>query len=339
MELSEKIALYGSVAVAGLAKNVGKTVTLNYLLRESHRKGLPVGVTSIGIDGESLDLVTSTPKPEIRLGEGVLFATSEAHYRLRKIESEVVGLSRRSTSLGRVVTARTLSGGKVLLSGPSDTASLSFLIKEFNDLGAATVLVDGALSRMSLASPAVTEAMVLATGAAVSPDIAGIVAKTAHACFLTKLPAADPALSLRLASLPAGVWGIDEDGEPHSLGIASAVDLEKAKQKIFEFGTTVYASGVVSGAFVKYLSMQKEIAFTKLIVRDFTRIFADAPTLKVFFARGGKIEVLNRTRLLALTVNPINPKGYRVDRERLIAELQKKVDVPVVYINPKDNRN
>ena len=61
-----------SLAVVGLEKNCGKTECLNYILdripAEEHR----VCVTSIGIDGESIDQVTRTKKPEMFSIKGVI---------------------------------------------------------------------------------------------------------------------------------------------------------------------------------------------------------------------------------------------------------------------------
>jgi len=45
------------IAVIGLAKNTGKTVTLNKILREIHAAERSFGVTSIGRDGEPFDAI------------------------------------------------------------------------------------------------------------------------------------------------------------------------------------------------------------------------------------------------------------------------------------------
>lgn len=334
MRLAEEISRYGSVAVAGLAKNVGKTVTLNHILREAHNLNQSIGVTSIGIDGETTDQVTRTSKPEITIYEGMYFATSETHYRQRRLISEVLDIGRRHTSLGRIVTAKALSTGKALLSGPADTASLSRLIGEMRDCGAGTVLVDGALSRLSPASPAVTEAMILATGAALSPSIPRIVSHTAYICGLVDLPEVDPAVGRRLEGIEE-VCGIDEEGMPHNIGVKSALELERVKGSAFrhpESGMRIYVPGMIGDRLVKYLSSRLKDGETELIIRDFTRIFADPMVLRGFISGGGKISVLRRPRLIGVTINPWSPAGYTVDQEKLQAELQQRLNVPVVNV-------
>ena len=81
-----------TLSITGMAKNTGKTVTLNYLLEQLRLRGKVVAVTSNGIDGEKTDQVTQTEKPEIELYEGSLFVTSEYHYRQRQLVSEIVDL-------------------------------------------------------------------------------------------------------------------------------------------------------------------------------------------------------------------------------------------------------
>lgn len=186
MDLIENLMRVKSCSLVGLAKNTGKTVTLNYLLRHLP-SDVRVGVTSIGLDGESRDQVVGTEKPEIMLRAGSVFATTEKHYRERRLVAELLDVSDIPTALGRLVTARTLIEGKVIIAGPGSTEQLKRWMRTVEkevDL----ILVDGALSRMSLASPTVSEGMILATGAAYSANIDTLVRKTAYVVHLINLP-------------------------------------------------------------------------------------------------------------------------------------------------------
>lgn len=184
--LIEALVRHKSCSLIGMEKNTGKTVTLNFLLNH-----LPphycVAVTSIGLDGESQDQVTNTKKPEITLREGMLFATSEKHYLCRKMVSEIIDVSQERTALGRLVTAEVKQTGKVILSGPGSSQSVRRWMDEIEkktDL----ILVDGALSRKSLASPTVSQSMILSTGAAYSANIDRLVRDTAYLVELIQLP-------------------------------------------------------------------------------------------------------------------------------------------------------
>lgn len=151
------ISDFGSLAIVGLEKNTGKTECLNYILGQLGGQAERFALTSVGIDGESRDQVCQTAKPEIEIPEGMIFVTSEKHYREKRLAAEVLDVSLERTALGRLITARAKMSGKLLLSGPSDTAGLKALIDLLKSRGVGTTIVDGALSRLSLASPAVTE--------------------------------------------------------------------------------------------------------------------------------------------------------------------------------------
>ena len=160
----DEIMRYDSLSIVGLEKNTGKTESLKYILDRLPVQNKRIAVTSIGIDGETVDQVTRTQKPEIVLREGMYFGTSEMHYRQRRLVSELIDVSDENTSLGRVVTARALTTGKILLSGPSSASSLKRWMGEMRRQDIDLVIIDGALSRMSSASPAVSQSMILATG-------------------------------------------------------------------------------------------------------------------------------------------------------------------------------
>ena len=156
MTLIDDIVKSHSVSVVGMEKNTGKTECLNYIIKNLPLEGLTVAVTSIGVDGETTDIVTGTHKPEIFLREGMMFSTSEKHYRQRHILSELLDVDDESTALGRVVTARALDYGKIMLSGPSTGKGLARWIGRMHSFGAGLTLIDGAISRLSSASPAIS---------------------------------------------------------------------------------------------------------------------------------------------------------------------------------------
>lgn len=332
MPFLNDIENYNSLSIVGLEKNTGKTECLNYVLSRLRDSRKQIALTSIGIDGESHDQVTQTHKPEIELDKGMIFVTSELHYKQRKLMSEVLDVSRQSTSLGRWVTAKALSNGKVLLSGPASNHSIKELIADLKNKGVELTIVDGALSRKSLGSPTVTEAMILATGAALSANSTQLVYKTAYVYDLIQLPEIKSDLKLKLSEIEQGVWGIDSNGNVKDTGISSVLMIKKEKDKLFQFGNSFFVSGAVTDQFLNFLKNQKQISEINLVVRDFTSVFASPETYYDFVKRGGKMQVLNRTNLLAVTINPVSPDGYRLNSDALKEALGKRINVPVYDI-------
>lgn len=334
MSFVDEILRRESVSIVGLAKNAGKTEVLNYVLREAasiahrgrNRCRHSIAVTSIGLDGENVDRVSHTPKPEIEIYEGMIFVTSETHYRQKQLVAEILDVGSRETSLGRLVTARAITTGKIMLSGPPDTASLKELIARLRTcFGVQTTIVDGALSRLSHGSPAVTDAMVLVTGAAVSASIPKLVRETKYIYDRIRLEAVDDAVYRKLAPIESGLWAVDDAGGIYDLNVRSV--LVPFTEDIFRYGNTIYAAGAVGDRLLEELRMQRKDIV--LIIRDFTRIFAAMENYYAFLAKGGRIKVLQKSELLAVCVNPVSPEGYRLDSATLVAAMEQTLGVPV----------
>lgn len=337
MPFIKQLEQYTSVSVVGLDKNVGKTVTLNYILKQLQKSSKRIALTSIGIDGEGLDQVTQTPKPEIVVYDDMLFVTSEKHYASKQIISEICDVSDLHTSLGRLITARAIGSGKVLLSGPADTSSLLKVIEHNKtQLGVDLTLVDGALSRMSLASPVVTDALVLATGASYSINLNHLVRQTAYVCQLIDLQGVSEWVQNKLMFKKTGLWAITQEKEVKDLGVKSTLLLKQVKEVLFKFGQTVYVSGVVTDRFMKFLILQKECKGFTLIVRDFTVLFVSPEVLQQYKRKGGHIQVLFTSNLLAITVNPTAPSGYVLDSRKMQDALYEAIHKPVFNVKELD---
>ena len=77
MSLYTQLASYRTICLAGMCKNAGKTTALRTILREDDGRYGPLGLTSIGRDGEREDIVTGTKKPQLYIREGTLVATAQ----------------------------------------------------------------------------------------------------------------------------------------------------------------------------------------------------------------------------------------------------------------------
>ena len=322
------ILRYDSLSIVGLEKNTGKTETLKYVLDRLPVYTKRIAVTSIGIDGETTDQVTRTQKPEIVLREGMYFGTSETHYRQRRLVSEVIDVSDVTTSLGRVVTARAVTGGKILLSGPSSGSGLKHWMSEMQRYDIDLVVIDGALSRMSLASPAVSQSMILATGAAYSVNMNTLVSKTAHVVDLINLELTDDENIAMLMPIESGVWFIDKDRQLHGLDAISSLSKDFHFQGM-DCCETLYVSGALVDGFLEKVRMNKNLKQTELVVRDFTKIFVSPQQFRLFIKGGGRIRVLQKSKLIAVTVNPTSPSGYVLDSDTLCNRLSEAIGLPV----------
>ena len=90
------------VALVGLAKNTGKTVTLAAILAEHAAAARTVGVTSIGRDGEEHDVIDARiAKPRVRLQPGSLVATTGALLRASAVAARAARADRLQNTARR----------------------------------------------------------------------------------------------------------------------------------------------------------------------------------------------------------------------------------------------
>lgn len=321
-----------SLSIVGMAKNTGKTECLNYVLRRLHEDfpQVSLALTSIGIDGERRDQVTQTDEPEICLHPGTIFVTAEKFYRNKMVAAEVVGVDERyTTSLGRAIYAKSRGTGKVLIVGPASTGGLKHIIKKMRDCNVDLTIIDGALSRISLAAPSVSEGMILATGAAYSAQPEELIRKTHHRHRLIQLPEYPlRAIAETLGDVEKGIFVLDTEGNIFETGFLSALsDHIWQDRDWLQHGDTLFVAGVVSDQLLDKLRMID--SHRVLVVRDFTRPFASPLAVDKYLASRRELRVLYGTRLMALTFNPLAPSGYRLDSEKMCARLQDSLGVPV----------
>ena len=273
------ILRYDSLSIVGLEKNTGKTECLKYVLDRLPVQTKRIAVTSIGIDGETVDQVTRTQKP-------------------------------------------------ILLSGPSSASSLRRWMSDMRRLGIDLVIIDGALSRMSSASPAVSQSMILATGAAYSANINTLVSKTAHVVDLVNLELTSEKNCDTLSQLDKGLWFIDKQGELHTLDTMTSLSKDIHFQGM-EDCETLYVAGALVDGFLEKVRKNKNLKQVELVVRDFTKIFVTPQQFRLFIKAGGRISVLQKSKLIAVTVNPTSPSGYVLDSDTLCARLSEAIRLPV----------
>ena len=328
MSFINEILNYDSLSIVGMQKNTGKTVSLNYVLDRLPVERKRIAVTSIGVDGETTDQVTRTRKPEITLRQGMYFGTSEMHYRQRRLVSELIDVSDENTSLGRVVTAKALTEGKILLSGPSSTGGLKRWMKDMHRVGIDLVIIDGALSRMSLASPTVSQSMILATGAAYSLNMTTLINQTAFVVELINIGLTDEANLNLLMPIEKGVWYVDSEGALHEIKTVSSLSQEIRFEGMDDC-QTLYVAGALVDGFLEKVRKNPKLKTVELVVRDFTKIFVTPQQYRMFLKAGGKIRVLQKSKLIAVTVNPTSPTGYVMDSDELCAKLSEAIHLPV----------
>lgn len=315
-----------------MEKNTGKTECLNYIIYRLKEKEKIIALTSIGIDGESIDQVTETSKPEIEIYPGTIFITSEKYYKQKQLTAEILDITQKSTALGRLITARAKDFGKVICSGPSQTVWLKEVIDKTSEFGIDLFLVDGALSRKSSSSPSITESMILTTGAAVAPRIDDIVKKTSFLVKLINIEKFDTEFSKILLEKEKGLFIITKDNELIDTGIESGLFADKLSSEIFNKAFAIFLSGILTDRFIELIRVQNTKKKIIILVKDFTKIFLSKEKYHGFLKSGGEIRVLLKPKLIAVCINPLSPLGYKLDSKLLADKLHDEIKLPIYDI-------
>ena len=105
--------------------------------------------------------------------------------------------------------------------------------------------------------------------------------------------------------------------------------LENNKDEVFKYGNTLYVAGAISDKLLQFLRQQKQIKEITLLIRDFTKVFASMETYYAFLKKGGTMKVLQKSKLLAVCINPQSPEGYCLDSDELRVAMQESLGIPV----------
>ncbi len=319
------------VFILGMAKNAGKTFTLNHLVRAAAARGERLGLTSTGRDGESLDLVTGKAKPRIFCPEGTIVATSRMAMDASTASFGDVEHTGVDTVLGEVLVGEVSREGYVELAGPLFASELEAVVHLMSRRGARRGLVDGSLDRK--AAGRVAPDLVLAVGAVLSRRLDEVVEKAAAFVDQLRMPEApDWVRDVAREAFDAGAL-LYSDGAHKPLPFSTLMGRRKELARLIERERPwgVYASGAVGEE--TFLSLLESDPPAHLVVRGAFALFVDPADWRRFSARGGLCYAVEPLRLVAVTVNPYSPEGWELPADELLRALEEALS-PLPVINP-----
>ena len=318
-----------TLAVMGMSKNTGKTVALNHLLAQAAAAQWQVGVTSIGRDGEERDQVFLVPKPPVQVWPGTLVATARATLQRARLRVQFVAGTDIASPMGEIVVVRALEFGDMEIAGASRGSDQLAVIGRLRQCGATLVLLDGALGRSQHASPAIADAVVLATGAALGGGIADVLRKTRDRLAILGIPQADAATLQRCEAVFAdggvGIW--DSDAKPLFLERIATLNADATlAQYIDSAPATVALSGAVGRRVWRSLdAMARRNPGLSVVVADGTRLFVENHELAAFQLLGATLCAWRAIHVIGVTLNPFSPMGGSFGAQELLTSARKEL--------------
>ena len=313
----EKVNQYKCIAITGIAKNTGKTSVLNSILSENINKIR--AITSIGYDGESIDQVTDTEKPVIYVRKNTLIATADGLIPYCDFTRELLAYTGFNSPMGEIIILKALSDGYAQIAGPSTRAQMEATVKQLKEFGAEQIFIDGALSRKSTAAIGISDACILATGAAFSHNIDKIIEETIHFAKLLALPVF-PDFSKINSS-------VDTLSEEEIDNILENLDKNRA----------IFFRGAITSQLIKRIfNLNKNLNGLKIIGEDGTRFLIEHQLYSDLIRRGINLYVQNPINLIAVTVNPKSPSGLILDSNEICNYLRKELNILVLDVLSKN---
>ena len=327
---------YKTISIIGMAKNSGKTVALNHLISQANMEGIAIGITSIGRDGETLDIVTETDKPPIFLEENTLIATTTEMLKLGDATMEILKVTDYRTPLGEIIIGRVKSQGYMQIAGPQRLSEIKAVSDIMLNLGVKFVIIDGAINRLSQAAPSISEATILSTGAVLSRDMDKVMEKTIYTKEILGLPEIDEnQIKEEIRRIIDGnkIATIDKKNEIEILPIKTALSQGHI---IGEYLNEDIKYLIIPGSLVK--KTLEDITRTtnkykdiEIIIKDSTKIFIESKDWKRFAKQGIKVIVLDKINLIGITLNPYAPQGHCFEPEYFLKKMRTYIDdIPVM---------
>lgn len=328
------------ISIIGLAKNVSKTTTLNYIIRNI-KESYVIGLTSIGRDGEKYDVITDLPKPQIYIKKGTYVVTATQCLEESTIEFEVIKTTGFNTPLGEIMILKSKGEGYIELAGPSINNQLKKICSELKKLGCDLILVDGAFDRRSFSTPSISDATIISTGASVSRNINEVINLTAHIINLLNLEQETNEEMVVLSKeifKKSKIGIINKNNSIKLLTVATALDsAQDIIENLDNDSKYIAIKGAITDKILEDLmkSSQKYKGIP-FLVTDGTKLFVGYKSLKKFQKKGGIIKVLNPINVIAVTINPTSPNGYEFDKDVFLKLLTKELTIPVYNLGVND---
>lgn len=333
----ERPAPIRRLALVGVAKNCGKTTTLNFLRRSGALDKRAVGMVSVGIDGELKDALLGSEKPAIWAWPGDWIVTARDALVKSSARVEYVESLNFHTPLGEVICARVVEAGQIVLAGLRHREDLIRACQTLENHGVDLVLIDGAYARVVAAGRDVSDSLIISTGAVISDDVERISARTAS--LVERLTPAPVQLDWQRALLDQAIREgrflmggpniapISSPEESALLGLGAAAARWQPEKM-----SAVAIPGLISDSVIETLLSAWPTQGAKkpaLLIPDGTALQA-TPRLLRRLKRRWTLRARSTPRLVALSYNPTGVQGHSVNPDKLHASLHARwPDLPL----------
>jgi hypothetical protein len=294
------------LAVVSLHPGAGARTVVETLAAEAPGRGVEVGVTSI----PRIDTVAENDGQVsgVTLPRGAVVATAASVVEdaptlepLERIDCK--------TPLGELCVCRVTETSEVPVYGPDDGPMLGAALDRLERHSQGLVMVNGAWERHGFAAPDVTRAVVLAVGSSYSGGAARSAAAVRYTVELMGLPRHSVPLDRvwRESADRGKRQAVDRNGQLLGEFPEDDADRAFALESLGSELEALVVPGFLSDGLLTSL-VRSQVCCT-LVVKDASRVRVSPVYYTAWSRKGGRLAVIEPTRLIAVASNPTNPSG------------------------------
>ncbi len=312
------------ISIVGNTKNAGKTTVMNHYLEQLFCR---LAITSIGLDGEEIDQITSMEKPRIFVKESYIVATAIDTLKNYSCDYRILEKTNIKTSIGEVVIIEILNEGKALVAGPSRVKDMQLLISILEKYELEKIIIDGAFSRQTFART--SDATIFVVGANKDKDIDKVV-KDAYLHYR----------KFNLEIMPALPYSFG-----HNIGYVSQNNIFQELPFSSVIGNVndifvdevlnakyLYLPKTISNKFVEKLVVERGKYSFDLIIQTPINIQVSDDNLEKLFKLNFNIFTINPVNVALICYNPYSPKGYEFDNNDFKNKLKNALKTDVLNV-------
>lgn len=302
------------ISIIGLSKNAGKTTLLNYLIKQNEQQKKKLGIASIGVDGEKVDLLTGQPKPLIHVPKGTLVVTTEKGLTEGTATWRIYDRIGSNISIDNIYIAEAIDEGTVKLIGTHTIELIANILQYFKQYKADKVIIDGAYDRFSSANPAVTNQVYLVVGAGLHQERERFweIVDERLSRFFYPVTSDKEVIELvkeweeQETLLVKNNKGWSRYSANHLI-VSKELDLSNTEKLIIP-------GALLEKSFSQILQQKKGF---EIVIRNGLKCFAPNKMVKKWVAKGGSLHVLQEINLKGIAYSPYSPLGYSFSNQQM----------------------
>ncbi len=326
-----------SLSLIGNTKNAGKTTVLNNIIYNNTEKIL--GITSIGLDGESTDKVTNTKKPLIFCKPGTIICTSEKCISESNAYLEILQTIDNYSSYGKLVICRVLSHGYILLSGPSTLTDLIKVKEKLLYYKVDTIITDGAFDKKAFALD--EENIILCIGASYSNSMKDTISNAVclyKKIMINKTNFKHAESIFKNEKFLIGIY----DNNFKKVDVSSGYDISSILNEEYKLNcdNKILINCPFTDQIAKFiLNNKKQLIKNEFIINSGSSIICDCKLLNLLYDEEILITQVNSKKILTVTINPYSATGNSYDKTIFLNEMKNALpmcEVTNVYEEVQD---